>query len=82
MTREEPKGTNTKHKRHENVVLIIPLVTAQLQSQMANVHTARQVNAIPNFQWNLRVASHGQRVSVTKGRVEIDIRRLKVRKEV
>ena len=49
---------------------------------MANVPTARQVNAISNFQWNLRVSWHSQRVSVTKGRVEIDIRRLTVRKEI
>ena len=60
-------------------------MAAQLQSQMANVPTASEVNAIPNFQWNLRVSWHRQRVSVTiltKGRVEIDIRRLTVRKEV
>ena len=55
---------------------------AQLQSQMANVPTASEVNAIPNFQWNLRASWHSQRVSVTKGRVEIVIRRLTVRKEV
>ena len=61
---------------------IIPRAKAPTPKPDGNVPTASEVNAIPNFQWNLRVASHGQRVSVTKGRVEIDIRRLTVRKEV
>ena len=46
----------------ENTVLIIPLETAQLQSQMAVVPTPRHVDVIPNLQWYFQLSSHSQRV--------------------
>ena len=58
------------------IIHIIPLATARLQNEMANVPTSMHVNAIPNVQY-FRFSSNRQivSISVTKGRFEIHIRR-------